>query len=64
MSWAYITGVGPPQEKHLVPAYAALVAPSIELRSDDEQAGSNLKVRVADDSSRIASVTFHHVVLS
>jgi hypothetical protein len=40
MSWPYITGVGPPQEKHLVPAYAALVASSIELRSDDGLTGS------------------------
>jgi hypothetical protein len=39
MSWTYITGVGPPQEKHLVPAYAALVTSSIELRSDEGQTG-------------------------
>jgi hypothetical protein len=53
MSRTYITGVGRPQEKHLVPAYAALVASSIELRSDDGQVGSNPKVRFADDPATI-----------
>jgi hypothetical protein len=40
MSRAYITVVGPQQEKHLAPAYAALVASSIELR----RMTSNLEV--------------------
>jgi hypothetical protein len=41
MSWTYITGVGPQQEKHLVTAHAALIASSIALRSGDGPLGSN-----------------------
>jgi hypothetical protein len=57
MSRTYITGVGPPQEKHFIPAYAALVASSIELRSDEGVLRSYLEtlfnLRIADHAGVI-----------
>jgi hypothetical protein len=73
MPLAYITGIGPTQEKHLVPAYAALAASSIELRSDDGQIGSYQPAsrvntdkrlcRQVDSRNRTVSAVFHRVVL-
>ena len=53
MFWTYITGVGPSQAQHLVPAYADLVASSIleMAKHKDFTVATDVKVYFCDPQS-------------